>query len=244
MEKIWFIYSDEVVSGPFTTETVKKEIMSGRWTAETQIWWKGQKEWLSLDKWQNNLEKILEANRQQGQQPVWYAEQHGQQIGPLTKRDLIDHLKTLSDVKKVRLWTVGLNHWTNLFEFHEIIMQLGMTRRTFERAPIVGRVVIQRNSETFEKSIASVSGGGIGVKDCQNLTPGETLSVHIHSPLLVTPVRGTAKVMYIEDSGYAGLQFQTIHIESKTTLMDYVKQFRTDNVSTTNLEATTVRRAS
>lgn len=243
MEKLWFIYCHEEVSGPYSTDEVKRNILAGKWTADAQVWWKGQKEWLALDKWHANLEHILEANRQQGQQPVWYAERGGQQTGPMTKNDLVNHLKTLPDVKNVRLWTVGLNHWSNLFEFHEIVHQLGITKRGYDRAPIMGQVQIQRNGEVTHKPLASVSGGGLGVRDAGMLGAGEIITVAIQSPLLIAPVRATAKVMYVESSGYAGLQFQQIHIESKTTLMDYVRQFRTDT-GTTSLEKTTIRRAS
>lgn len=240
---MWFVYNHEEVSGPYSTDEVKKHILAGRWTADAQVWWKGQKEWLAIDKWHANLEHIMEANRQQGQQPVWYAERQGQQIGPLTKTDLISHLKTIPDVKNVRLWTVGLNHWSNLFEFHEIIHHLGLTKRTYDRAPIMGQVQIQKNGEITHKPLASVSGGGLAIKDGANFTAGEIVTVAIQSPLLVAPVRATAKVMYVESSGYVGLQFQHIHIESKTTLMDYVRQFKTDS-STYSSDKTTLRRVS
>lgn len=243
MEKMWFVYYHEEVSGPYSTEDVKKHVLSGRWTADAQVWWKGQKEWLAIDKWHANLDLIMEANRLQGQQPVWYSERAGKQTGPLTKTDLIAHLKTLSDVKNVRLWTVGLNHWSNLFEFHEIIHQLGLTKRGYDRAPIMGQVQIQRNGEIIHKPLASVSGGGLAIKDSVNFSSGEILTVAIQSPLLIAPVRATAKVMYVESSGYVGLQFQQIHIESKTTLMDYVRQFRTDT-GTVSSEKTVLRKAS
>lgn len=245
MEKIWFIYADEIVSGPFTTEKVQSDLEASRWdTNSAQIWWKGQKEWLSLTKWSENLHAILDSNKTQTQQPVWYAEQHGEQVGPLTKEQLVTHLSGVQNVKSVRLWTVGLNHWTNLFEFHEILAQLGISKRSFDRAPIVGHVSIQKNGEVFNKTIASVSGGGLGVKDCHELMNGEVLAIAIHSPLLVAPVRATAKVMYIEENGYVGLQFQTIHIESKTTLMDYVKQFRSDPTTRDLSEHTQFRKTS
>ena len=242
MEKIWFIYAAEIVSGPFATEQVKSDLLAGRWDAQAQIWWKGQKEWLTIDRWYSQLEEILESNRLQGQQPVWYAEQHNNQVGPMTKNDLVQHLKDLPDVKSVRLWTVGLNHWTNLFEFHEIMGQLGLSKRSFDRAPIVGSVVLHRHGELIEKHLASVSGGGVGISDSGNLVPGEIVTVSVKSPLLISPVRAAAKVMYIEDSGFAGLQFQNIHIESKTALMDYVRQFKNDGANH-QLDATQVRRA-
>lgn len=245
MEKIWFIYANEIVSGPFSTDQVKSDLDKGRWNANTtQIWWKGQKEWTYLQSWITNLDQILEGNKAQEQQAVWYAEQHGAQKGPLTKSQLVDFLKGLDDVKSVRLWTVGLNHWSNLFEFHEIISNLGMSKRTFERAPIVGHVSINKNGEIINKTLASVSGGGLGMKHCEDLLPGDILSLAIHSPLLTSPVRATAKVMYIEPNGYAGVQFQSIHIESKTTLMDYVRQFRTESGSNVPSEKTVIRRVS
>ena len=231
MEKVWFIYDAEIVTGAYATEQVKGDIMSGRWSPVTQIWWKGSKEWMSIDKWYQHLDEIIEANRQQGQQPVWYAEKHGQQHGPMTKIDLIDLLKKLGEVKQVRLWTIGLNHWTNIFEFHEIIEAIGMSRRNYDRAPIVGKVIIQKNGESFERPLASVSGGGLGLRESGNLIAGETVTVAIQSSLLVNPVRASARVMYVEPTGYAGLQFQNIHIESKTTLIDYVNQFRNDPTS-------------
>lgn len=187
MEKIWFIYSNDVVSGPYTTQELKSDIILGKWLADAEVWWKGQEEWLAIDKWYLNLDTIEEAHRQ----------------------------KT-SPKPQVQ-------------------------RRNYKRASIIGTINVQKQDQNLELSLTSISGGGVGIRKGETLIRGELVNIEIESPLMAMPIRASAKVAYVHETGHAGLQFQKLHNESKATLMDYVKQFTDDRDF--SVEQSVLRRA-
>ncbi len=225
---MWFVYSSEVVSGPFSTEQVREQIQVGRWTSNCFIWWKGQREWMSVDAWETQLGKILKTEEEKSQSPVWYIDINGSPVGPLTQNEMIQHLRAVNSLGKVRLWTVGMNKWTNLFELHDVMDQLGMSRRETERAPLMGSVAINRLSEGARPTIAraaSISVAGMGVNDAHGITKGDEVQILIRSPEFPQPIRLAATIVYITPSGYAGMKFSNVHAETHSLIMDYVKKF-------------------
>ena len=227
-KKIWFIYSDQIVSGPFSTQEVRKELDQGRWAINSSIWWKGQREWMPLRTWQSQLTKILRTEEEKGLRPVWYVHLGESPIGPLTPDELYAHLRALSNLSGVRLWTVGMNKWANAFDLHEIMDQLGLSRRANERAPLMGTVVLTRLSEDATPMItraASISAAGIGVNDAHDLDRGDEVNVLIKSPEFQHPIRVRAKAAYVTPDGYAGLKFEVVHAETRSLLLDYIKKF-------------------
>ncbi len=226
MERLWFVYFNEVVSGPFSTQDVEAELAAGRWTPESaMIWWKGQKGWVPLDTWRNHLPDIMIAIHRKPEEITWYAEQNGEQHGPFNLDRMIEFLKKRESLDRIHLWKQGMDRWTNLFEIEDVVSHLGLQRRTSPRAPIVGRVLIESDSNSIDGQICEVSAGGFGIKNGSTLNKNETVTISIDSPLLVTPIKANATVAYVDASGYAGFQFDNLHIESKSTIIDYVRQF-------------------
>lgn len=231
MEKIWFICSskDKKVSGPFTDDEVKSMHTSGQVTDECHIWWKGQKEWLAVNTWLSHSNQIVKNENSKEKNAVWYVDLGGgQPVGPLTQNELIDTLKGVSKLAKIRLWTVGIEKWTSIFEFSDVMDQLGMSRREHERVPLMGAVAVSRpgdNSTPTMMRAVTISVSGLGLMDARSLNKGEEVYVLIKSPEFSAPIRTRAMTVYVTPSGHAGLKFAQLQPEVQSIIFDYVRKF-------------------
>jgi hypothetical protein len=235
MAHAWFLSSQDVVSGPFSTEQVQLKLGSGQLSAESFIWWKGQREWISVAVWQLQLPQILEASTAQTQKAVWYADIGTAPLGPLTQTELIQTLKPIGDLGRVRLWAVGMEKWMNLFEVHDVMEMLGISRREFERAPLMGTVAVTRGNEDpkgFVVKAGSLSVAGMGVSNAHELRRGDDIALLIKSKDLASVIHVRGEVVYVTDAGYAGIRFMKVHPETHSLIHDYVKRFtETTNAS-------------
>lgn len=223
----WFVYSEKIVTGPFTTEQVDQCLTAGIWASDCFIWWKGQREWMPISSWREQLDKILKGETESSQNAVWYVDMNGSSVGPLTQKEMITQLRGVSSLNKVRLWSVGLNKWTDIFELHDIMEELGLSRRENERAPLMGSVAISRADQQGPVIVkaASLSGDGMGLNECGFLVKGEQIQLIIKSDEFPHPVRVNGSVAYVTTQGYAGVKFQEVHPEALSLIIDYVKRF-------------------
>jgi hypothetical protein len=228
VEKKWFVFSNDIVSGPFSTENLKDSLNSRQLNANCFVWWKGQREWMSLQTWQQQLEQIIKLENEKSLSPVWYVESGHAAVGPMTQDEMIENLKSLTNLSRVRLWTTGLAKWTNVFEMHDIMDQMGLSRRENERAPLMGTVAICRIGEEAQPVLAraaSISVGGIGLNEAVFLQKGEQVNLLVKSAEFTAPLRIHAIVVYVTAKGYAGLRFENPHPETQSLIFDYVKKF-------------------
>jgi len=227
-QKTWFVYSNDIVSGPLDTETVRASIQSGRWSAGAFIWWKGQREWMPLGLWESQLPQLLKTETEKIQTPVWYIDVTGSPIGPLTETEMMQQLRGLQSLSRVRVWTVGMAKWVPLFEMTDVMDRLGISRRAHARAPLMGTVAISRVGDAAQPLMtraASISVAGMGINDAQGLTKGDEVHVVLKSSEFSTPLRMKAVAVYVTPQGYAGLKFTSIHSEIQSLIYDYVKRF-------------------
>ena len=229
-QKIWFVHSKEIVNGPFDTDTVKQQLSQKHWDVDScLIWCKGQREWLPLNKWQSHLEQGNERVEESAQNPIWYIDNgSGTPVGPLTKQEMFTHLRGMSNIGKVRLWTAGMKHWTILFELPDIVDELGMSRREHNRAPLLGTVAITSisgNASTLITKAATISIGGCGLTEALGLTRGDDIQLVIKSTEFANPLRVQGTVLYVTQKGYAGVKFHQVHSETHALIFDYVKKF-------------------
>lgn len=219
MDKKWFVYYQENVMGPFTTKDIYRNCFEDE--RDILLWSKGQREWLTLEDWKQSYDQTQKNKKQS----LWYAENRGKQFGPYTKDQLIQFLSYYKDLSQVHLWTEGQEQWVRLFEFSDITEAIGITRRKYVRAPIVGRVSITRGAKIFYKDIFNISTQGIGVKNVFELKVGDLVTLKIQSLLIVEPLKVQATVKYINPSGLAGMHFSEVSEKSKAYLNEYIKQF-------------------
>jgi hypothetical protein len=226
MKATWYIYSKQVVSGPYSTESVESGLKNSHWNLDSLIWWKGQVEWISLEAWRKNLENILESLKTSVQKTVWYVEHLGMQKGPMNVNELQQYVLQNGLLSSCRVWTTGMDSWKSVFELPELVNFMGITRRMHPRAPIKGEALIHNPSSPIVGPLGTISEGGIGIKNIQGMQKGDSLQLTIKSPMLVGPIHSRAQVVYASSNGITGLQFQNLQPEFQSTIVDFVKQFK------------------
>jgi len=232
MAVAWFIYINDVASGPFTTDQVNFKLTTGELPPKSFIWWKGQREWIPISTWKDQLESILATTGSKNQRPVWYIDNSGSQIGPLTQDELIDNLKSVGDFSDVRLWAVGMDKWKSLFELHDVMDLLDLSRREHERAPLMGSVAVTRSNEDpkgFVINAATISAAGMGVSGAHGLRRGDEIALFVKSPDLPSNLHLRGEVVHVTEAGYAGIRFVKVHPETASIIHDYVKRFNTES---------------
>lgn len=232
MAHAWFLYSNDVVSGPFSTEEVQSKISTGQLAANSHIWWKGQREWIPLSAWTASVDRIIQTAADRSQKPVWYVDSGKSPTGPLTERELIEHLKTCGSLARVRLWAVGMEKWTSLFELAEVMELLGLSRRENERAPLMGTVAVSRSNDDpqgFVLRAASISVAGMGVQGRHDLRAGDSISVVVKSGEIPSTLHLRGEIAYVTSNGYAGIRFDKVLPEAHSLIVDYVKKFNSDD---------------
>jgi hypothetical protein len=233
MNHAWFIYSNEVVSGPFDTDTVRGKLRAGQLAAGTFIWWKGQREWIPVASWESQLEQILQTAVDRSQKSVWYLENGGQPVGPLTQNELLDNLRSIPHLNRVRLWAVGMKKWSSLFALPDVMELLGMSRRENERAPLMGSVAVTRSNDDprgYVLRAASISVAGMGVTGAHDLRVGDMLSLLIKSTEFPDSLHLRGQIAYVTEQGYAGVRFELVPPEMQGMIFDYVKRFNAEAV--------------
>ncbi len=234
MEKIWFLYSsiDKKVSGPFVSDDVHRKLSAGEITPDCNIWWKGQREWLSVHTWISSGEKLLKSQKEKSNSAIWYLDLGGEPTGPLTQSEMIDSLRGHQNFNRIRLWTVGMKTWKSIFEFSEVMDALGVSRREHTRAPLIANVQLNRAGDS-EISIvlkaATLSIAGVGLNNANSLIKGEELQIMIKSDEFSAPIRARVIVIYVSSNGNAGLKFQQLQPESQSIIYDYIRKFTTSD---------------
>lgn len=229
VEKNLFIYSSQhkKVSGPFRVDEVNKKIEIGEVTVSCNIWWRGQREWLSVESWISR-DKNAKPESERLDSPVWYVDINGQSKGPLTQTEMLQTIQGVQNFSKLRLWTVGEKNWKSAYEYTDVMEELGMSRRQNLRAPLMGTVLVNRAGENhtpINLKAVSISIAGIGCNDAYALNKGEDLQIIIKSNEFSTPIRARATTIYVGSNGNAGLVFSNLQPETQSIIFDYVKKF-------------------
>lgn len=226
MSLIWYIYSNDAVSGPFSTENVEQGLTQNKWSMQSLIWWKGQREWVSVDTWRTDLKNILHNFRTNIQTTAWYVEHLGTQKGPMYSKDLHSFIQVNGIAGSCRVWTDGMETWKSVYEITELVQFFGITRRKHARAPIKANITVQTNAiEEVSAHAGSISAGGLGVRGLSSVKQGDSISVLLKSPLLIREVKAEAKIVYTTEGGVTGIEFMNLPKESASIISDYVSQF-------------------
>ncbi|HVK62155.1 MAG TPA: GYF domain-containing protein [Bdellovibrionales bacterium] len=237
MNAMWFIYTNEVVSGPFPTEAVRAKIRAGEIAPGSFVWWKGQREWIPVATWETQADQIVQTAIDRTQKAVWYLDTDGNPVGPLTETELILQLRGHENLTRIRLWAVGMEKWQSVFELSEIMDQLGLSRRENERAPLMGTVAVTRSNEDprgYVVRAASISVGGMGLTGQHDLRIGDRISLLIKSNEFSSNIHVRGEVAYVTSQGYVGVRFEHVHSETQAIIIDYVKRFNTGEPTNTS----------
>ena len=221
--KIWFILSEGQVTGPYSPEEVEGRLGS---SPHPQIWGRGQSEWMTPAKWrQSSHDQIKNSAAQQAEEERWQLRVSGKELGTYKYPDLILNLKALPQLEDAEVKTEK-EGWRSIYSIGRLTNELGLSRRTHARVPIVGTLKCKspRMGE-FNCRAISISEGGVGVNDAKNFQIGEHFEVVLESPNLYVTLNTTCEVVYVGQDGYAGLRFIGLPMEFKNALIEYVNKF-------------------
>lgn len=224
MEK-WFICNNDIVDGPFSKDDVVRLIRQGKYPDDVLIWGKALNVWKPFKWWLDHYDSILSEAAKATDPRKWHFAFQGESQGPLSRRDLINELKKLKgDANDALIWTKGMTNWAPIFEFHDIMDDVGVNRRNYPRAPVVGSVEFEHGNQTISGQLCSISEGGFGVKNISyDLAPGMVLKLELHAPDIGGTIHASAQVRYM-DSDTIGFKFTNVNREAQSQIISYVKE--------------------
>ncbi|MDZ4662522.1 MAG: GYF domain-containing protein [Pseudomonadota bacterium] len=228
MEKIWFYYSEDNVTGPFTTDEIKSKAALSE-DATSFVWVRGQKKWIPINQLNRHLDEIISRRQSLKQEPQnWFLNYGGRSLGPMVQAELIRYLRTVSTAEfdNVLIWSMGMENWAKVFEFPPIADELGVSRRTHPRVPLNAVVILNVDGVEQTAQALTISVGGIGVAGFTQLEKGKVVKLSIKSPDLSVNITASAVVKYLIKNEEAGLQFKNLHLEMQARIIDYVKKFK------------------
>lgn len=219
----WFLLTNDDSSGPFSTEQIKSLDKNNLIDPGSLIWSRLQGHWLSLDQWFNNIDNIVSLSKKIKTQ-LWHYSLNNKKHGPFPREELINELVgNKNKLKNILLWTKGMKNWNPLFDFLDIINDLGINARQFPRTSIDGEFIISSEIPLNTFPLSTISENGMGILNAQSLIVGKEIFGDIVSDILPNKMRITAEVRYIGEYGFAGLMFRQINMEAKQTIIDYIK---------------------
>lgn len=220
----WFLFSEGQVTGPFSKEEIDVRLTLG---SSPLIWGRGQAEWVPADRWNQVLrESDSQSQRSRsGSDRLWKVRVAGHEQKPMTHDQMIDYLKDQTDYGEIQIWTEGYSDWKDIYQIHKIMDELGVSRRQHPRVPIMGSLTCEGATGNITARVLSISEGGLGITDAPQVKIGEKFKTILKSPNLYTPIHSTAEVVYVGSDSYAGMKFISLHPESKSAIIEYVKKF-------------------
>ncbi|HEX7673387.1 MAG TPA: PilZ domain-containing protein [Bdellovibrio sp.] len=221
--KIWFILNEGQVTGPFDQDEVDSKVAN---LPNAQIWGRGHAEWMTQAKWHSALKESSSFRSEPDPQLLWKIRIDLNEKSPMKYTDLLAYLKNLQDFSNVDL-SFGNSGWKEIFSFQKVVDDLGISRRSHPRVPIVGTLQCEGAKGSFSCRVISISEGGLGVNDAQNLQIGDRFNGTLTSPNLYVTIDSVCEVVYVGADGYAGLRFVGLTEEFKSSIIEYVNKFAT-----------------
>jgi hypothetical protein len=215
----------EKVRGPFSKEEVMAEITDGRANAESLIWGRSLPVWNTVQKWRGEVDKTDILVKKEESLQMWHYAIDGTSKGPLSRSELVNEIKNLRNSSEILVWTKGMKAWSDLYQFHDLVDEIGFNRREHPRSPIEGAVILKSDKTCFMGNLKTISPGGFGANKIDlNLSIGQTVEVEIKSEKLSDVLNIKATVQYISEAGFFGFQFQNISQEAKSVILEYLRK--------------------
>ncbi len=222
----WFVTQNESVQGPWSVEQVTTWLNAHSNEQDVLIFRRGLTEWLTPNVFlSGNLEDREEKTEKfEEQEILWHYAFEGTSHGPMTRQEMVQQLVRLKNNSSAVLWTRGMKAWVPVYEFSDIMDDVGINRRQFPRIPITGTVKIQFEQKTFEGTANTLSENGFGAVLGMPLEAGTLITFDINSPNLASPLRGRAEVRYVAESLLTGFKFHLLDATTRSTLAELLKQ--------------------
>ncbi len=221
----WFINAEENSEGPFSTEEIKGLLDQGQLPLDSFIWGRGMENWMTIGQW-------TKGNYSQKSKPVpteqmWHYARDGVSKGPMNREQLVVELSNIREKDLILVWTKGMKAWADLFEFPDLIEDLGLNRRLHPRAPIKGSVVLKVNDQAHICQLRTISEGGVGISGAPNgLNQGDPVHIEVNAKALGDNFGVKSKVQYTTQLGYIGIKFDGINQEGKSKILQYINDYK------------------
>lgn len=223
-EKIWFILNEGLVEGPFDVGGIEEKLSNI--TNVVQIWGRGNPEWLDISSWRQKIRSLaVEVKKSDENQATWLIRTEGKESQPMSYKEMITYLKSIKDFSSIDLCNLEQRKWKELYAFQRVADDLGITRRSHPRVPIMGTLHGESPQGAVQAKIISISEGGLGVTDATKLRIGDRIKGTLTSPNLFMTINCSCDVVFVGEDGYAGLKFASIPIDAKSSIIAYVNKF-------------------
>ena len=223
----WFTFDNEIVDGPFSTAELKTFAENGQLSDSVMVWGRVQTQWVNVNDWLGSVDDLVHNGKVYSfdSKREWHYGAKGNSFGPFSRPELVSILNEQDTLDGILLWTSGMKDWTPLFEFHDILEEMGVNKRRHKRAQIDGTVLLTLSSgEITSGKLVTISEGGLGFIGISDLTPGETVQLEIVSPIFKRNIRVAAEIQYVSDNNFVGVSFKKIHSEAISQIISYVRQ--------------------
>jgi hypothetical protein len=223
-QKRWFLLQEGQVTGPYGDQEIQKRVDDAK---APLVWGRGQSEWLTPDRWRTTLKALIDEQAlEQQKSRQWKMRVNNKELTPMTLDELIEQLKDYTDLSPVRIWTDGFDDWKEVFQVRKIMDELGISRRSHPRVPMMGHLKAMAEFGELNAKIISISEGGVGVNSAKGVQIGEKFSTVLDSPNLFMNITCIMEVVYVGADGYAGMRFLGLPSEARSAIIEYVKKFQ------------------
>jgi hypothetical protein len=228
----WFIFEKDEVVGPLTSAELKSGLLEGTFTRQAMVWSSllGEK-WIKASLWETEAQNFKKREKPSTEQRLWHYAVNGQSFGPYPRKKFLEEVKKQPSKDKILVWTKGMVSWASIYEFSELLDEIGISRREHPRADISGTVVVRAANKVILGKLMMISQGGCGVSGVLDIRSGEKVTLDIKSPAFNDTIRADAEVRYVTETGYVGLKFSPLQIEALSEIIDFVKQTQTTKVA-------------
>lgn len=222
----WFTFENELVQGPYSTDEIKLSKKQAQLSDSALIWGHVLSGWVNYESWSEKIENgsTLAQVHDLRSTREWYIGNKGDSIGPFSRRELTSELLKFDDFSSILLWTTGMKQWSSLFDFHDLLDELGINLRRHPRAEVDGTVnVITSEGRILKGQLRSISEGGVGCSDITGIKVNSEVLLEIDSPQFKRIIKVRAEVRYVSDSGFIGTKFAQINPEFLSEIIYYIK---------------------
>ncbi len=221
--KLWFTCEDEKVRGPFSADELKEMISLVQLDPETLIWGRLLDNWISPSVWLEKHTDLQAKVTHIQDHRSWHFAFEGQSHGPFQWDDLITELTGIKHANEIMIWTKGMANWAPIFEFHDIMNKVGISRRLHPRVDVHGEISMKWGESIVKGELKTLSEGGFGAEGLPQLTSGESMSVDLQIYGQSQPIRVKAQVQYTSETGFIGFRFQGLSSEARNTVVQAIK---------------------
>lgn len=237
MKLEWFIYHKNSVLGPFATKDVQVQVEAGKFSPNSFIWWKGEKDWITISKWLTDYPEIIK-KLDAHFNVEWRLKVNDQVSQYMSFESCLEQLKTTELTNSIFISKKGDgNSWDSIFNNSIFMNALELTRRKFPRVPIVATAKVTKSDSKFSYlvKVNIIGQGGIGISGIgKNFPTGTEVDIRIESPSLSIPIHAEGKIVYHTRDGVSGLEFGAMNAESESIIIEYVNRFNQTSNSGNN----------